>query len=315
MLLAIGLFIYGFNFLKGKDLLSQHRLFYAVYKDVDGLDISNPVQISGFKVGQVKDIYLYPDNSGRVIVQMYLSNMDFEISDSAVAKIISSDLLGSKAVELILKKGGKLAQDGDTLKGAAQSSLQEEVNAQVKPLKDKAEKLISSIDSVMLVVQAVLDKTTRDNLTKSFEAIKRTIETFESTSLRLDTLVKSEKYKLTMILSKIESIATNISDNNDKISNIINNFSVISDSLAKANIKETVDRTAKTMNEVSDIMAKINNGQGSLGLLINDKSLYQKLDSTNTSLNSLLKDIEDRPGRYFSIFGRDKKGKKKKKSH
>lgn len=314
VLLAIGLFIYGFNFLKGKDLFSKHRSFYAIYKGVDGLDVSNPVQISGFKVGQVKDIYLYPDNSGRVVVQLYLSNLDFEISDSAVAKIVSSDLLGSKAVELMLKKGSKPAANGDTLRSDTEDDIKSAVDKRIAPLQKKAESLISSIDSVMVVVQAVLDKGTRDNLTKSFETIKKTIETFEKTSLRLDTLVKNEKYKLSVIFSKVESISTTIASNNDKLSNAIRNFSDISDSLAKANIKSTLERTNKTMGEVSDIMEKINKGEGSMGLLINDKKLYRDLDSTSANLDRLLEDMRINPRRYVhvSVFGKkEKQGSKK----
>ena len=308
---AISIFIYGFNFLKGKDIFSKRRIFYAVYPEVAGLVESNPVQMNGFKVGRVNGLQLF-DTTGRIIVEIAITDNNLKIPKNSVAKILSSDLLGAKALQIIAGSEKKYAHAGDTLIGVVEASLQESVNATVKPLKDKAEKLIASIDSIVTTIQTVLDKNTRENLNKSFESVKHALETFDKTSLRLDTMIASERYKLSNIFTKIESISSNLASNNDKISNAIKNFSSISDTLSKANLSKTISNANSALSQVSGVMEKINKGEGSVGMLVHDKKLYDNLTAASGSLDSLLKDMNNHPKRYFSVFGRDK-GKKKKK--
>lgn len=307
--IAIVLFIYGYNFLKGKNLFSKEKKYYAVYYHVDGLVEANAVQINGFKIGRVSNVGLYPKDPGKVIVTFSLNNDDIQIPKNSIAKIVSSDLMGTRAVQLLLGNSKEYVQPGDTLLSDIQATLSEEVNAQVTPLKEKAENLILSIDSVMSVVQIVLNKDARENLSKSFESIKIAIETFQKTSMRFDTLIVTEKSKISNIFSKIEIISTGIANNNDKLSNIINNFSNISDSLAKANVKETLEKTSAALNQASMIMDKINKGEGSMGMLINNKDLYQHLDSAATNVNKLVNDLNTHPKKYvhFSIFGKKDK--------
>lgn len=303
---ALALLIYGFNFLKGRDLFSNNQKFYAIYSDIDGLIEANPVQVNGFQVGRVDKIALAPGSSGRMIVTLIVSDRNIKIPKNTIAKIISPDLLGSKAVKLILGTGTDYAQSGDTLASDIQSSLSDEVNRQVAPLKAKAENLLLSLDSVMAVVQAIFNKDARENLSKSFESIKTAIQTFEKTSLRIDTLVIAEKGRLSNIFSKIESISSNFAGNNEKLSDIINNFSAISDSLAKANIKSTIDNANIALNNASIIINKINKGEGSMGLLINNDTLYKKLEASSADIDRLLIDIKENPHRYlhFSVFGK-----------
>lgn len=312
---GIALLVYGFNFLKGTNIFVGQRTFYAVYKNIDGLMESNPVQLNGFKVGQVNRINFYSDRSGKILVTFKINNNDIDIPRGTVARVVSSDLLGSKAVDLVLGKEKSSVNDGDTLASDIQATLTEEVNKQVLPLKNKAEKLISSIDSVMSVVQAVFNKDARENLSKSFESIKKAIETFERTSMTMDTLVRSEKNKLSNIFSKIESISSTIANNNDKISNAINNFSNLSDSLAKSNIKATINHTNEALSQASDIMNKINRGEGTMGILINNDKLYKQLDSASVNLDRLLTDMKEHPKRYvhFSVIGRKDRPSKPKK--
>lgn len=309
---SIALFVYGFNFLKGKDIFSNRDIYYAVYPQVSGLVESNPVQVSGFKVGRIKKIELMPGN-GKLLVTMAISDQNIKITKGTVAKIISPEFLGGKAIELQLGQSSDMAMDGDTLISEIDPSLQESVNATIKPLKDKAEKLIASIDSIMLVVQAVLDQNTRQNLNKSFESIKHALETFDRTSLRLDTMIASEKNKLASIFSKVESISGNLAANNDKISNAIRNFSSISDTLAKANIAKTIENANSALSSVSSVMDKINKGEGTAGMLVKDDKLYKNLNAASASLDSLLSDMETNPWRYISLRGKKHRTKKPKK--
>jgi phospholipid/cholesterol/gamma-HCH transport system substrate-binding protein len=310
VVVAISLCVYGFNFLKGKDVFSNRDIFYAVYPQVSGIVESNPVQVNGFKVGRIQRIELL-DTTGRLLVTMAISDKNLKIKKGTVARIVSSDMLGAKAIELIMGNSTVYAKDGDTLTSDIEASLKEAVEMQVKPLKDKAEKLIGSIDSIMVVVQAVLDKATRENLSKSFDNIKHALETFDRTAMRLDTMIASERYKISTIFSKVESISTNLANNNENISKAIQNFSAISDTLAKANLTRTIENANTALGQVSGVMEKINKGEGTAGLLIHDKKLYDNLTSASGSLDSLLKDMNEHPKRYFSVFGRDK-GRKKK---
>ena len=308
---AIGLFIYGFNFLKGKNLFSTERKFYAVYSNIDGLVEANPIMVNGFRVGQVRKIEFMPNQASRIVLTLVIDNEDIKIPAGTVARIISSDILGSKAVDLQLVGGNIYAQSGDTLKGDIEQNLKDVVDKRIAPLQKKMEGLISSIDSVMVVVHAILNEDARTNLTASFEGIKNAITTLEKTSLRLDTLIASEKHKLSNIFSKIESISGNIAANNDKITNVINNFSAISDSLAKANFRQTIDNANNAIAQTTTILEKINRGEGTMGMLINNDSLYKKLDKSSADLDKLLIDLRLNPERYlhFSVFGRKDRNK------
>jgi len=310
--LAIGCFIYGFNFLKGRDLFSSQRKFYAVYNNIDGLVEANPLMINGFKVGIVGKIVLANDTSTSVIVTLLLDN-DVKIPRNSVAKVVSSDILGSKAVQLILGKGITYAESGDTLVSAQEDDLKTAVNKTIAPLQEKAVGLISSIDSVMVVVQQVFNESARQNLAKSFESIKLAITSLETTSYRLDTMVQSEKSKISSILSKVNTLATTLANNSDKLGNVINNFSNISDSIAKSNLTSAINNADVALGQASQIMTKINSGQGTMGMLINNDSLYRKLDKSSEDLDKLLKDLRINPERYvrISVFGRKDRNKPK----
>jgi phospholipid/cholesterol/gamma-HCH transport system substrate-binding protein len=154
-----------------------------------------------------------------------------------------------------------------------------------------------------------LNKSSQDNIIKSFDNIKHTLETFDKTAVRLDNLVASEQAKISNIFSKVEIISTNLANNSDKITNAIKNFSTLSDTLAKANIAQTINKANMALAQVSDVMEKINKGKGSAGLLVNDPTLYNNLTAASGSLDSLMNDMEKYPWRYFSLYGKKKRTK------
>ena len=311
VIVAIALFVYGFNFLKGKDIFSSRDLYYAVYPQVSGLVEANPVQVNGFKVGRIKKIELM-DTSGMLLVTMAISDDKIRITKGTVAKIVSPEFLGGKAIELVLGKSSDYAPDGDTLISEIDPSLQASVNETIRPLKEKAEKLIGSIDSIMAVVQAVLDVNTRENLNKSFASIKHALETFDRTAMRLDTMMASERYKISAIFSRVESISTNLANNNENIAHAIQNFAAISDTIAKSNFSKTVENANKALSDVSAVMERINKGEGSAGMLVKDDKLYKNLSAASASVDSLIKDMEINPWRYFSLRGKKHRTKKSK---
>lgn len=311
---AIGLFIWGFNFLKGFNIFHKDYTLYAVYPKIDGLIEANPLLVNGYKVGQINKISLIQDKNGNyaVLVKFLLSE-DVKIPKHSIAKAVSSDLLGSKAVEIIYSNEKDFVKTGDTLIAESEEGLKTAVSKQLTPLQKKAEGLISSIDSVMTIVQYVLNDKTRANLDKSFESIKKAIQSLEQTAYKLDDLMASEKAKISAILTKVNNLAGMLEKNSGRIDNIIGNFSNLSDSLSKSDLKNAIAEADKTLSELNKLVAQINAGQGSLGKLAKNDSLYNNLNKSSEDLDKLLKDLRMNPERYihFSVFGRKDKDKPK----
>lgn len=301
---AIAALVWGINYLKGVDIFSRTTKVYAVYDSVEGLVKSNAVILRGYRIGQVQKLEFLPDKSGRMLATIYISQKVF-VSRNSVAQIINSDFFGGKAVNIDLGSDPNPVQEGDTLKSEVISGLSE----QIGPIKDKAESLIQSLDSVANSLHLLLDEKSRKNLSKSFESLAKILASFENTSNHLDYMLSSDQSKLNKMISNAESISDNLKKNNEKISNILDNFSQISDSLAKANLANTLLNTNKVMSEMASIVQKINKGEGSLGMLVNNDSLYRNLSSTAADLDTLLIDLKANPKRYvhFSMFGKSGK--------
>lgn len=300
---ALALFIWGFNFLKGFNLFKEQRVLYAVYDQVSGLSKANPVSVNGLKVGQVSDIYFDPEFSGNIIVEITMETQ-IPVPRNSVALIYSSDLMGSKAIDLRLGDDTIYANNRDTLLTRVEASLKEAVNQQIQPLKAKAEELILSIDSVVTVIKQIFNEQARENLTSSLASVQETFENLESASDNLDQMISAEKERFGHIMENLETITRTVSDNKENIDNILANFSTISDSIARAKIPQTFQNLNKVVGDVSVIVDKINKGDGTIGMLINDEELYNDLQRSAEQLNLLLEDIRLNPRRYvrFSIF-------------
>jgi phospholipid/cholesterol/gamma-HCH transport system substrate-binding protein len=309
--LKIGLFFifglvllfWGYNFLKGTNILKSERIFYAIYEDVNGLSRSNIVSINGLDVGQVKNVFFQEDYSGKVVAVISIRS-NFPIPKNSVARIFSADLMGSKQVAIDLGNSKIMALPGDTFQSIAEASLKEEVNRQILPLKNKAENLISSLDSVAIILKTIFNEGAKENLTNSFASIEKTFYRLHHITIMVDSTVEAESNRLANIIANVDSITTNFKNNKDYISNIISNFSSISDSLVKADIANTINNTNKTITELGIILEKVNRGEGSLGALLTNDSLYFHIAKSAADLNALLKDIKKNPKKYvhLSIF-------------
>ena len=299
---------WGVSFLKGKNIFSNNREFYGVYTQIEGLLVANPVTVNGMEVGQVTDIGFTEDNTGRIIVTMEVQN-DFIIPENTVARIYSSDIMGSKAVALNLGTASSQASEGDTLRTSVEGGIKEAVNQQVAPIKRKAENLLSSIDTVVTVIQEVFNDKTRRGLENSFANIEQSLAYLKSTTYNIDTLVTSERDRLAMIVGNLESITRNIDAKEGEINNVINNLSSVSDSIANADISTTLKKANQSIDQITAITQKLNEGQGSAGKLLNNDSLYNNLEAATHELNMLLLDMKLHPQRYvhFSVFGRGNK--------
>lgn len=302
-ILAVFLFFWGYNYLKGKNLFKKEVKFYAIYENVSGLTVANPVMINGLRIGQVRNITFAPDMSGDIVVELVLYK-NFPIAKNSVAMIFSSDLMGSKSIDLRLGDDIELAKHGDTLTSNSEASLRDEVNAQVQPIKLKAENLLSSIDSLVVAIQIIFDESARENLTKSFDNISQTFSNLESTTSNIDTLVAQEANRISSILHNIDSISYTLMQNRDNISSLITNLKTFSDTLVKTDITGTFEKANRSLAELEMILTQINEGKGSLGMLMHNDTLYIEIEKSAEELNKLLQDIRENPKRYvkFSLF-------------
>ena len=303
-LLSIVLLIYGIKFLKGIDIFNSNKTYFSIYSNVNGLQVGSNITLNGFNVGIVNDIILFNDNK-ELLVSFSLTKID-SIPDNSNFKIINQDLMGTKGVSLILGNSVSYANFGDTITSSVENSLQDEVNAQILPLKNKAEELIGSVDSLLTIVTAVLNKNTRENLSNSISSLDQTFLLMSKTMVKVDSLVYFNDNRISKILSNIEAISSNINNNNNNINQIIENVSLITDSIAKSDIISFVQN-------INELTSNISNGKGSLGKLINDDAFYNNLEKSSAEMNQLIEDIKNNPSRYvnFSILGGAKKPYKK----
>jgi len=276
-ILTIAVLFVGLNYLKGLNVLNSNRDFYAAYNHVGGLKAGSPVLLNGYEVGMVSNVSLLTNDNQKILVTVSIEE-DFLIPENTVLKIVNQDLMGTKSIDLVLGNSIVSAISGDTLVSGLQGSLQDEVNAQILPLKIKTEELISSIDSVMRIVTIVLDKGARENLSNSLKSLDQTFQLMAQTMSRVDAIVDQND-------ERISSIVKNLEDNNDAISAILRNFSAISDDIVKSDIKGL-------LTNLSEISNSINDSEGSLGMLINDKDFYSNLENTSKELESLIIDIK-----------------------
>ncbi len=304
--------IWGYSYLKNNNLFTTSQIFYGVYEEINGLSEGNAVYMNGLKIGQVRRVDLLNNSLEQLVVE-FLIDKDIKLPNSAIAQISDVDIMGTKCIRITFPSGKTtdMLQSGDTLKTDLEEGLKAEVNRQILPIKLKAEELMGSLDSVVITVQALLNDETRANLSKSFVHIKTTLENLEHTTFTFDTLMTTQKTKMSAIISNTASITENFKNNNERISNVLKNFSSISDTLAKANIARTLRNTDNAISQFSGIVAKINSGQGSAGQLIYNDTLYQNLENASKDLDLLVKDLKQNPRRYvrFSVIdvGVDKK--------
>ena len=309
VIFSLVVLIWGISYLKGLSLLKQERYYYGVYDKIGGLSVSSRIMLNGYQVGQVENIEFDTTDYRNLLVTMVLTE-NVKIPMKSIARIISSDLMGTKEINFIFYDTIPCHNPGDTILTEIEAELREEVNAQIAPLKKKATELIQSFDSVLIGVQSIFTNKTRDHIAMIFENIHTTIAQLTQITAQLDLFIKDEKGNISSIISNIDSISGTLANNTKEISNIFNNISTISDSLSRVDFAGTIEKANKAFTDISEITNKINSGEGTLGLLLNDTKLYNNLNKASEELDLLLKDLKENPKRYvhYSVFG----GKEKK---
>jgi phospholipid/cholesterol/gamma-HCH transport system substrate-binding protein len=267
--------------------------------------------LNGFQIGIVDQIYFAP-NSYKVIVKILVNDRHVQIPKNSEAHIIS-DLLGTRTLNLTLGNARNLAESGDTLIAVRDLGISDEIKNAIMPIKKQVESLAGSIDTVIRGFNNVFNRNTQTGLVSTFESMNGSMRRLEHAVTEADLLISSERIKLGNILSNVKSISDNLNSNNQKLSNIFSNLDRITDDVAKSNVKETMTTLQQSIGQLNKVLGGIERGEGSVGQLVKNDSLYNNLESSTRNLNLLLEDLRLNPKRYVqvSVFGKKDKSEKK----
>jgi phospholipid/cholesterol/gamma-HCH transport system substrate-binding protein len=298
VILGIGLFVFGFSYLKSNDIFVSDRTFYAIYSDVEGVVNGTPVTVNGLPVGSIQNISFYDGN--QLLVKFRVEN-DIQFSVNSLAQIYETGLIGGKALAIIpANDKAANAVSNDTLKSAIAPGLTDLVNKKITNLQIKIESMVMSADSVLFKINRVFDDSTRNNLRESVSKFNLTISDLKETSSLIKSIVQSNKNEVDLTITNFSKISEDLSN--------------ISSSLNNGNLNTTIANFKNSSDDLSKILENMNSGNGTLSKLIKNDSLFNNLNDASISIDLLLEDIRLNPNRYihFSVFGKKNKPYKSK---
>jgi phospholipid/cholesterol/gamma-HCH transport system substrate-binding protein len=304
IVVSMVILFWGLSYLKGNDIFKQSNYYYVVYERIDGLLEANKVTMNGYQIGQVKSIDFEPNKSGRLLVKLMI-NSSFQIPVNSVAQIISSDIMGTRSIKMILSDEDSFYATNDTIPGAIESDLKEQVSLQVLPIKNKAEELLGTIDSAITVLTVIFNEDAQKNLSESFYNINKTIENVQNITNDLQEIVSTEKGSIQQIVVNIEEVTRFLSDNTAELEKTIKNLSSFSDSLANIEVSPIITNITLASNQILKALEKLNSNENTAGLLLNDDKLYNEITSLTENLSYLIRDLQANPGRYVHLSAVD----------
>ena len=291
-ILMIAALYWGVNFLKGTDLFTSSVHYYAAYDQVNGLQPSAAVVIKGYKVGTISDISYDPQRSNNVVVEFAIKSK-FKIPKDTKARILSG-----KSIELELGRSDAYLHEGDTLFSEINKDFLEVAGSEFEFLKQRANDVISE----MIVTLGSINKLLSDNSAN----LNATIGNVAAITGDLRSVVAGEKGSLRETISNVNDLSRALRDKTGQIDRIFTNVERFSDSLSQSHIPTLVAQMNGTLAELNRTLAKVNDGDGTVGKFVNDQALYDSLVQASSNLSALLLDLKQHPGRYvhFSVFGR-----------
>lgn len=300
---TIAVFILGFNFLRGRGMFSSDKEYYSYYDNVQGLQESAVIQLNGFAVGKVSEIELLPD---RRIKVTFLLNKNMKVPKGTVAQLASADLIsGTKLISLNMSNASEYIPEGGLIEGKGSTGILDNLGDQVSPLVGVLQHTVTSLDTLLNTVNDIINDDTRKHLNASFASLEVVLQQMSGLASQLN----AQSHNLAGVIQNVSSITGNLAGSNERISNTLTNLETFSTSLNKAPIQQTVEELQRAAGSLQGIVSKINDNNGSLGMLLSDKQLYNNLTGTLGTLNTLLDDINKHPAKYvnISVFGRKAK--------
>lgn len=300
---GIAVLILGFNYLKGKDLFDKRTIIYAEFPSIEGLSLSNPVTINGLQVGAVSGLKEKDKNLTGIIVEIALSK-DLNIPDNSTATINPSlGGLGTTTISIHLGNSSSYLQNGSSIGISNKPGVIEEVRKRLAPTLERVNHVMDSLKLTLSNINNTIDPATQANL-------RQTIANLAGSTASLQTLLNTQQGALAKSLNNVEHFTGALAKNEGKINSVMENVEKTTAQLSNAKIEETIASLQGSVNSLNNAMDKLNSTDGSAGLLLNDKKLYQNLENSTRSLNILLDDLRLHPKRYvsISIFGKKAKG-------
>lgn len=285
-IIALGLLIFGLNYLRGVSMFKSSRSFYVEFNNINGLPTSSPVFANGYKIGLVRDIQYNYEKLGSVIVEVQLDK-EMRIPTGSRGELVT-EMLGTVKMNLILNlESQTYLQPGDTLEGYANNGLMGAAETMIP----KVEQLLPKMDSILHSLNTLL----------ADPALTATLHNAETVTSNLKTTTNELNKLMNGDLPQITHNLVTISDNVASISN----------NLKDIDYATTISRIDSTLYNIQLLTDKLNSRDNTIGLLFNDPSLYQNLNATTANAASLLEDLKIHPKRYvhFSLFGRKEKTK------
>ncbi len=301
---SILLFVFGYNYLKGTGLFSSTKILKAEYDNVQGLTPASYVQLQGFTIGTVKAIQLSVEHPGKVLVIMSVDKK-LMIPEDSKASIVSLDLLGTKAVNLVKGTSSNTAGVNQLIQGDVTFGTIESLGASATPAIDSAKITIASLNKTIQSINNILDVNSQNDLKSTLADMSKTMKDFSQFANQLN----AQSAKIASLIASLNSFAGNLDKNGATITHVLNNVEATTNNLKKVDFDATMSELKTTMNDLQKTLGKINNGNGSMALLMNDDKLYRNLKNTLATANNLLADVNARPSRYINvaIFGKKNK--------
>ena len=300
-LLAIVGFFFLFQFMKGKSFFTTDNIYYAKFDNVEGLEQSNPISINGLKVGQVEKIIPQTGKDGKLyFVVKLLVDKEYHFSKSSKAEIFEPGIMSGKEMRVnLVYDNAPLAKDGDTLKGAYQSSLMNSLSSQVGPVKDQLQSVLTKVDSAIASTNKILDEQNRREIKMLLSSLNQTVASFKATSDNTNKLISNNQ-------KGIEEVVSNANETMKSAKIAVDKYGKVAENIDTKKLNQTVEKLSEVSGKLNDVIAGIENGKGSLGKLTKDEALYNNLSDTSNNLNILIKDIKENPKRYIniSVFGK-----------
>ena len=300
--IAITLLYLGFNFLKGIDFFSSDKKYYTVYDNIDGLQLSNSVVINGLVIGRVSDI-VFQQQKNNIVVELDIKG-DILLDDSTKAYLTSEGLLGGKAIELILpKKLGNPLQDGDTILSDVALGLVESLTEQTLPVTEDIGVLLKKFSSTL------------DNFHETEILLRESIKKLNSNLDQTYLLINENRKVLNATLENVKGLTANLENASQNLDPLLVNANSLVDSLRQLEINETLSSLNAVAENLNSVLGSLKEGEGTLGKMFYDDSLYVNLNQSAEDLDKLMVDLRENPSRYvhFSVFGKKDKSEKEKK--